>query len=56
MEENRVIEIKGKHGFINLVVPKRQPSESEWNELHRVVAETIVNKSKKVSKMEKATK
>ncbi|WML42713.1 hypothetical protein [Neobacillus sp. PS3-40] len=41
-DEYRIIEIPGKHGKINLMVPNREPTEEEINHLHKVIAETIV--------------
>lgn len=41
--DNRIVEIQGKHGRINLVVPNRKPTKEELDNLHRIIAETIVN-------------
>lgn len=42
----RIIELPGKHGEIKLIVPNRKPTDEEWQILHRVIAETIVNAAK----------
>lgn len=56
MEDNRIIDIPGKHGKIKLVVPNRKPTNEELAQLHKVVAQTIVNTHKrKHKKLEKAT-
>lgn len=56
MEDNRIIDIPGKHGKIKLVVPNRKPTDDELAQLHKVVAQTILNTHKRRQKeMEKAT-
>jgi hypothetical protein len=49
------IDIPGKHGLIKLAVPKRKATEEEVIELHRAVAEVIVNCSKQPSNNKKTT-
>lgn len=45
MEEYDIIEIQG-NGTIRLHVPKREATEEEINELHKSVAEVILNINK----------
>ncbi len=46
MEEYDIVEIPGKHGKIRLHFPKREPTQKEIDDLHRTVAEVIVNINK----------
>lgn len=47
MDNERIIEIPGKHGSIKLVVPENKPTLEELQSLHRTIAETMVRTSKK---------
>ncbi|MCM3109979.1 hypothetical protein [Lederbergia lenta] len=53
-EDYDVIEIQGKHGLIELHVPKREASQEEIDELHKSMAEIALNiyKDKQVKKKE----
>lgn len=53
-EEYKCVRFKGKHGMINLMIPNREPTQDEIEELHRSIAEVIVNNSKQPSTKEKA--
>lgn len=56
MSEYRMVEIEGKHGIINLGIPEKEPTQEEINELHKTVAEVVVNTNKHKRKTkEKAT-
>lgn len=46
---------KGKHGMINLMIPKREPTEEEIINLHRGIAEVFINNSKQPSTQKEET-
>lgn len=50
MEEYDIIEIQGKHGRIKLHVPKREATQEEIDEIHRVMAEIALNTYKEEQK------
>jgi hypothetical protein len=39
--------IQGKHGMIGIIAPEKPPTEKEWNELHRAIAEIVINSKEK---------
>jgi len=45
-----MVKIQGKHGKINLGIPEKEATQEEIDELHKTVAETIVNSSRKKEK------
>lgn len=47
MEEYDVIEIKGKHGMINLHIPKKEPTKDEIKDVYEAVATIALNNRKK---------
>lgn len=49
-DEYRVINIAGKHGIINLIIPNKEPTQEEWEELHKVIAEVLINAEKEKMK------
>lgn len=48
--EYKCIRFKGKHGVINLMVPFREPTQQEINDLHAAIAEIIVHNNWKNNK------
>lgn len=40
--ETYTVQIEGKHGIIEMVFPKRPPTEEERIELHRKIAESAL--------------
>lgn len=46
-EEYNIIEIPGKHGVINLHVPKREATQEEIDNVYKAVAEIAINNSRK---------
>jgi|UPI0005D12B92 hypothetical protein len=44
--------IQGKHGLIGIIVPSRKPTEEEWTELHRTIAEIAVKQAKEEARQQ----
>ncbi|WP_158681469.1 hypothetical protein [Microbulbifer pacificus] len=42
-EKYRKVELQGKHGMIDLMIPDRDPTQEEIQELHDTVAKVLVN-------------
>jgi hypothetical protein len=42
IEERVTCFIQGKHGRIGIIVPDTPPTEQEWIDLHRAIAEILV--------------
>lgn len=47
MEEYDIIELHGENSTIRLHVPKTEATEEDINDLHKAVAEVIININKK---------
>ena len=53
-EHYNFVRIQGKHGMINLGIPKREATKEEIEGIHRVIAEIIINnyKEEKAKRLE----
>lgn len=49
-EKYRKVELQGKHGKINLMIPDRDPTQEEIDQLHKTAAKVIVNTIKHQNK------
>ncbi|MCG7320223.1 hypothetical protein [Brevibacillus laterosporus] len=47
IRERVTLWIDGKHGRIGIIAPKEKPTRKEWVELHREIANIIVQSAKR---------
>jgi len=53
LDDKVMVSIPGKHGEIRLIVPNRNPTESELNDLYRVIAEVAIKIEQNKEEQEK---
>ncbi|GGN56252.1 hypothetical protein [Oceanobacillus indicireducens] len=49
-DDYELVELKGKHGVINLMVPTEPPTQEEIDEAYKALAEVIIDNHKRKKK------
>ena len=52
-DDYELVELKGKHGLINLMVPKWEATQEEIDNVYRTVADVMINVRKEEQRKKK---